>query len=71
MDIAHHHTSHTSVGNLLEWLDMVTYRNQLEVAPLKNLSLIAVLKLNVKDSFRYNKEYNINLCMNTAEHVFH
>ena len=71
MDIAHHHPSHTSVGNVLKRLDIVTYWNQLEVAPLKNLFLIAVLKLNVKDSFGYNKEYIINLCINTAEHVFH
>ena len=28
----------------------------MEVAPLKNLFFIAVLKLDVKDSFRYNKE---------------
>ena len=35
---------------------MVTYRNQLEVAPLKNLFFLAVLKLYVKDSFGYNKE---------------
>ena len=34
----------------------VTYRNQLEVAPLKNLFFLAVLKLDVKDSFGYNKE---------------
>ena len=35
---------------------MVTYRNQLEVAPVKNLFFLAVLKLDVKDSFGYNKE---------------
>ena len=35
---------------------MVTYRNQLEVAPLKNLFLLAVLKLDPKDSLGYNKE---------------
>ena len=31
-------------------------RNQLEIAPLKNLFLLAVLKLDVKDSFEYYKE---------------
>ena len=36
---------------------MVTYRNQLEVAPLKNLFFLAVLKLYVKHFFRYNKEF--------------
>ena len=35
---------------------MVTYRKQLEVAPLKNLFFLAVLKLDVKNSFGYNKE---------------
>ena len=36
---------------------VVTYRNQWEVAPLKILPLfLAVLKLDVKDSFGYNKE---------------
>ena len=35
---------------------MVTYRNRLEVPPLKNLSFLAVLKSYVKDSFGYNKE---------------
>ena len=35
---------------------MVTYRNQLEVAPLKNLFFLAVLKLDLKDPFGYNKE---------------
>ena len=34
----------------------VTYRNQLEVVPLKNLFFIAVLKLDMKDSFGYNKQ---------------
>ena len=34
---------------------MVTYRNQLKVAPLKNLFFLANLKY-VKDSFGYNKE---------------
>ena len=32
------------------------YRNHLEVAPLKNLFVLAVLKLDMKDSFGYNKE---------------
>ena len=32
------------------------YRIQLEVAPLKNLFFLAVLKLGVNDSFGYNKE---------------
>ena len=32
------------------------YRNQLEAAPLKNFFFLAVLKLDVKDSFGYNKE---------------
>ena len=32
------------------------YRNQLEVDPLKNLFFLAVLKLDVKDSFGYNRE---------------
>ena len=35
---------------------MVTYRNQLEVAPLKNLFFLAVLKLYVKDSFTTAKK---------------
>ena len=35
---------------------IVTHRNQLEVAALKNLFLLAVLKLDMKDSFGYNKE---------------
>ena len=35
---------------------MVTQRNQLKVAPLKNLFFLAFLKLDVKDSFGYNKE---------------
>ena len=35
---------------------IVTYMNQLEVAPLKNLFFLAVLKLDVKDSFGYSKE---------------
>ena len=30
---------------------MNSYRNQLEVVPLKNLFFLAVLKLDVKDSF--------------------
>ena len=38
------------------FLYVVTYRNQLEVAPLKNLFFLAVLKLGKKDSFGYNKE---------------
>ena len=47
---------HTSVGNLLKRPDIVTYRNQLEVVPLKSLFFQAVLKLNLKDCFGYNKE---------------
>ena len=38
---------------------MVTYRNRLEVVPLqtlKHLFFQAVLKLDMKDSFGYNKE---------------
>ena len=35
---------------------IVTYRNQLEAAPMKNLFFLAVLKLDMKDSFGYNKE---------------
>ena len=35
---------------------IVTYRNQLEIAPLKNLFFLAVLKLDMNDSFAYNKE---------------
>ena len=35
---------------------MVTYRNQLEVAPLKNIFFLDVLKLEVKDCSGYNKE---------------
>ena len=31
-------------------------RNQFEVAPLKNLFFVAILKLGVKDSFGYNRE---------------
>ena len=31
-------------------------QDQLEVAPLKNLFFLAVLRLEVKDSFGYNKE---------------
>ena len=34
---------------------MVSKSNQLEVAPLKNLFSLAVLKLYVKDSLGYNK----------------
>ena len=34
----------------------VTNRNQLEVAPLKNLFFLTVLKLYEKDSFGYSKE---------------
>ena len=51
---------------------IVTYRNQLEVAPLKNLSFLDVLELDVKDYFKKKKKkknkrmrknlpYNINL----------
>ena len=32
------------------------YRNQLEVAPLKNLFFLVALKLDMKDFFGYNKE---------------
>ena len=32
------------------------YRNQLEVVPLKNLFFLAILKLDVKDSFGYSRE---------------
>ena len=39
---------------------VVTYRNYLEVAPLKNLFFLAVLKLDVKDSFGCNKEIEKN-----------
>ena len=42
---------HTSVGNLLKRPDIVTYRNQLEVVPLKSLFFQAVLKLDLKDCF--------------------
>ena len=35
---------------------LVIYRNQLDVAPLQNLFLLAVLKLDRKDSFGYSKE---------------
>ena len=35
---------------------LVLYRNQLDVAPLQNLFLLAVLKLDRKDSFGYSKE---------------
>ena len=35
---------------------IILYRNQLEVAPLKNLFFLTALKLDVKDSFGYNKE---------------
>ena len=45
MYIAHHRTP-----------DIVTYRDQLEVAPLKNLLILVVLKLDVKDFFEYNEE---------------
>ena len=41
---------------LVNFVYIVTYRNQLEVAPLKNLFFLAVLKLGMKDSFEYNKE---------------
>ena len=47
---------------------IVIYRYQLDVAPLQNLFLLAVLKLDRKDSFGYSKEivgknlpYNMNL----------
>ena len=32
----------------------------MEVAPLKNLFFLAVLKLDVKDSFGYNKEIDVS-----------
>ena len=35
---------------------IILYRKQLEVAPLKNLFFLTALKLDVKDSFGYNKE---------------
>ena len=35
---------------------MVTFWNQLEVAPLKNLFFLADLRVDVKDSFGQNKE---------------
>ena len=35
---------------------VVTYRNQLEVAPLKKFFFLAFWKLDTKDSFGYNKE---------------
>ena len=42
--------------NLNRILYIVTYKNQLEIAPLKNLFFLAFLKLYVKDSFGCNKE---------------
>ena len=48
----------TSVGNLLKGPHIVTHRNQLEVATMKNLFFPAVLKSDVKDSFGYNKQRN-------------
>ena len=47
---------HTGVGNLLKGPNIVPYRNRLEVAPSKNRFSLALLKLDVKDSFGYNKE---------------
>ena len=41
---------------LINFVYIVTYRNQLKVAPLKNLLFLAVLKLDVKNSFGYNKK---------------
>ena len=41
---------------LVNFVYIVTYRNQLEVAPLKNLLFLTVLKLDVKNSFGYNKK---------------
>ena len=35
---------------------IITYWNQLEVALLKNIFFLAVLKLDVMDFFGYNKE---------------
>ena len=41
---------------LIEIEFLVTFSNELEVAPLKNLFFLSVLKLDVKDSFGYNNE---------------
>ena len=60
---------HLSVGNVLKGPGIVTYRNQLEVAPLKTIFFLAVLKLDMKNSFGYNKEYNINLYINLAQYI--
>ena len=60
---------------------MVTYKNQLEVAPLKIIFFLDVLKLEVKDSFGYNKEIEWmgktflkrlweKLIINITQHVF-
>ena len=35
---------------------MVTHRNQLKDAPLKNLFFLTVLEIDVKDFFGYKKE---------------
>ena len=35
---------------------IASYRNQLEVALLKNLSFLALFKLDAQDFFEYNKE---------------
>ena len=42
----------------IAWINpcIVTYRTQLEAAQLKNLFFLAVLKLDAKDSFGYNKK---------------
>ena len=42
----------------IAWINpcIVAYRTQLEAAQLKNLFFLAVLKLDVKDSFGYNKK---------------
>ena len=60
---------HLSVGNVLKVSGIVTYINQLEVAPLKTILFLAVLKLDMKDAFGYNKEYNINLYINLAWYI--
>ena len=42
---------------MIYWLiEIEFFRNQLKIAPLKNIFFLAVLKLYVKDSFGYNKE---------------
>ena len=65
MDTSHHYTRnsntkfsfcHTIVEHFLKGSDVVSYRNKLKVASLKNLVFLAVLKLDVKDYCGYNKE---------------